>query len=159
MESQVRTGKPAIRALVVDDSTVVRRLMEFTLGPMGIELEFAGSGEDAIALTRRKRFDVVFLDVLLPGIDGYRVCKTIKGDKRTRSTPVIMLTSKNSAIDKVRGMMSGSDVYLTKPLDKSELLRAMGRCLPWTTATLLPRAAAGAAGPDSRRRELQGERS
>lgn len=135
-------SKPSIRALVVDDSTVVRRLMEFTLGSMGVEIDFAGSGEDAIALTREKTYDVIFLDVLLPGIDGYRVCRSIKGDKRSKHTPVIMLTSKNSAIDKVRGMMSGSDVYLTKPLEKSELLKAMDQCLPWTTATLLQRAAA-----------------
>lgn len=135
-----QNSSAAVRVLVVDDSTVVRRLMEFTLGPMGVRVDFAGSGEDAIELVKLNRYDLIFLDVLLPGIDGYRVCRSIKGDKRTRNTPVIMLTSKSSAIDKVRGMMSGSDVYLTKPLERCELLKAMNQCLPWTTSTLLQRA-------------------
>jgi twitching motility two-component system response regulator PilG len=122
-----------VRALVVDDSTTVRRLMDLTLRPMGIEVEFADRGEDALVLARRRGYDIVFLDVMLPGIDGYRVCKVIKGEKATKHTPVIMLTSKDSAFDKVRGIMAGTDVYLTKPLDRAALLAAIARCLPRTT--------------------------
>ena len=122
--------KPALHALVVDDSTTLRRLMDLTLSPMGVELEFADNGEDAVALVRAKHYDIVFLDVMLPGIDGYRVCKTIKADKRTKDTPVVMLTSMNSAFDKVRGIMAGTNVYLTKPLDRSQLIQAMDKCLP-----------------------------
>jgi twitching motility two-component system response regulator PilG len=121
---------PAIRALVVDDSTVVRRLMEFTLSAVGIEIDFAATGEDALALVRHGRYDIIFLDVLLPGIDGYRVCKAIRAERLTKDTPVVMLTSKDSAIDKVRGIMAGSSVYLTKPLDRSELMQAIDKCLP-----------------------------
>ena len=124
-------GHPAanLRALVVDDCATVRRLMDLTLRPMGIEVEFADNGEDALALVKGAGYDIVFLDVLLPGIDGYHVCKVIKGDKRMKNTPVIMLTSRDSAFDKVRGIMSGTDVYLTKPLERAELLRAMKKCL------------------------------
>ena len=119
-----------LRALVVDDSTTVRRLMDLTLRPLGMDLEFADNGEDAIRLAGARNYDIIFLDVLLPGIDGYRVCKAIKADKRTKNMSVIMLTSKDSTFDKVRGIMSGTDVYLTKPLDRTELLKAISRCLP-----------------------------
>jgi two-component system, cell cycle response regulator len=121
---------PLFRALVVDDSTTLRRLMELILVPLGMTIDFVENGERALDLAQRNRYDIVFLDILLPGIDGYRVCKTIKGDKRTRSVPVVMLTSMTSAIDKVRGMMAGTDVYLTKPVDRTELLRAIDKCLP-----------------------------
>ena len=122
--------KPSLRALVVDDSMTLRRLMDLTLSPMGVELEFTDNGEDAVALIQAKHYDIVFLDVVLPGIDGYRVCKSIKADKRTKDTPVVMLTSMNSAFDKVRGIMAGTNVYLTKPLDRSQLIQAIGKCLP-----------------------------
>jgi DNA-binding response OmpR family regulator len=119
-----------IRALIVDDSTTVRRLMELTLAPMGVDLDFTESGEAAIAMTRLKRYDIIFLDIMLPGIDGYRVCKAIKADKRTKHMPVVMLTSKDGAIDKVRGIMAGTNVYLTKPLERHELIHAIDKCLP-----------------------------
>lgn len=123
-----------IRALVVDDSSTVRRLMELTLVPAGVELDFTDNGEDAVALSKHGRYDVIFLDILLPGIDGYRVCKAIRSDKLTKDTPVVMLTSKDSAIDKVRGIMAGSSVYLTKPLDRSALIQALDKCVPAFTA-------------------------
>ncbi|MDH5633879.1 MAG: response regulator [Gammaproteobacteria bacterium] len=117
-------------ALVVDDSTTLRRLMDLTLTPLGIDVEFTDNGEDAVVLVKNKEYDIVFLDVILPGIDGYRVCKEIKGDRRTKATPVIMLTSKDSTFDKVRGMMAGTDVYLTKPLERAHLLHAINKYLP-----------------------------
>lgn len=126
----------SVRALVVDDSTTVRRLMDLTLRPLGVDVEFADRGEDALVLARNRSYDIVFLDVMLPGIDGYRVCKAIKGDKATKNTPVVMLTSRDSAFDKVKGIMAGTDVYLTKPLDREALLGAMRKCLPHTPATL-----------------------
>jgi twitching motility two-component system response regulator PilG len=126
---QLEDAVTGIRALVVDDSTTVRRLMDLTLRPMGIDVEFADRGEDALALVKHRNYDIVFLDVMLPGIDGYRVCKAIKADKATKHTPVIMLTSKDSAFDKVRGIMAGTDVYLTKPLERTALLAAMKKCL------------------------------
>lgn len=124
------SSKPTFRALVVDDSTTLRRLMELTLSPLGMELDFADNGEVAVQLTKTKRYDIIFLDIMLPGIDGYRVCKAIKGDKRTKDTPVVMLTSMNSAFDKVKGIMAGSNVYLTKPLDRNQLMQAIDKCLP-----------------------------
>lgn len=119
-----------VTALVVDDSTTLRRLMDLTLTPMGMVVEFADNGEDALVLARGKDYDIIFLDVILPRIDGYRVCKIIKADPRTKHIPIIMLTSKDSAFDKVRGIMAGTDVYLTKPLDRVALLKAINKYLP-----------------------------
>lgn len=135
-----------IKALVVDDSTTLRRLMELILVPLGLTLDFVDNGERALELAKHNDYDIVFLDILLPGIDGYRVCKTIKGDKRTKDVPVVMLTSKTSAIDKVRGMMAGTDVYLTKPVDRIDLLRAMDKCLPQMMFSQKALRAASAAG-------------
>lgn len=118
-----------LRALVVDDSTTIRRLMDLTLRPFGIDVEFADNGEDALTLVRNHRYNIVFLDIMLPGIDGYRVCKSIKAEKNTRDIPVIMLTSKDTAFDKVRGIMAGTDVYLTKPLDRERLIAALNKCV------------------------------
>lgn len=130
MEQESQRVESQVNALVVDDSTTLRRLMELLLVPLGFAIDFVESGERAIELSKRNSYDIVFLDILLPGIDGYRVCKTLKGDKRTKTTRVVMLTSKDSAIDKVRGMMAGTDVYLTKPVDRMDLIRAIDKCLP-----------------------------
>jgi two-component system cell cycle response regulator len=146
MDQESGRSEPRVSALVVDDSTTLRRLMELILVPLGFDIDFVDSGERAIELSKRKYYDIVFLDILLPGIDGYRVCKVLKGDKRTKATRVVMLTSKDSAIDKVRGMMAGSDVYLTKPVDRVDLIRAIDKCLPRmevSRKTLLPAAARG----------------
>jgi len=120
----------SVCALVVDDSTSLRKLMELTLIPMGIQVEFADNGEDALALIERNSYNIVFLDIMLPGMDGYRVCKTIKNNKATKHLPVIMLTGKDTTFDKIRGVMAGTDVYLTKPLERSELVDALNKCLP-----------------------------
>jgi len=141
-----QTAQPPIRALVVDDSTTLRRLMELILVPLGLQLDFVDTGERALELAKRNTYDIVFLDILLPGIDGYRVCKEIKADKRTKDVPIVMLTSRTSAIDKVRGMMAGSDVYLTKPVDRVDLLRAIEKCLPQMRSTLKPLRPAPAGG-------------
>lgn len=130
MDQESHRTDPPVSALVVDDSTTLRRLMELILVPLGFDIDFVDSGERAVELSKRKNYDIVFLDVLLPGIDGYRVCKTLKNDRRTKAARIVMLTSKDSAIDKVRGMMAGTDVYLTKPVDRVDLIRAIDKCLP-----------------------------
>jgi twitching motility two-component system response regulator PilG len=104
--------------------------MDLTLRPLGIDVEFADNGRDAIRLAQTRHYDVIFLDVILPGVDGYRVCAQIKGHKQSKRTPVIMLTSRDSAFDKVRGIMAGTDVYLTKPLDRSKLITALKKYIP-----------------------------
>ncbi|MFQ5995063.1 MAG: response regulator [Acidiferrobacterales bacterium] len=110
-------------ALVVDDSLSVRKFMEDKLGEFGvsIDLDFAASGEQAVALADERQYDIIFLDVTLPGIDGYRVCKSIRGGKRSGNSPIIMLTSNRSPFDRVKSSMAGCQAYLTKPPDAKRL--------------------------------------
>ena len=103
-------------ALVVDDSLPVRVQMDLALKPFASHVDFAEDGEKAFELIRQKAYDIVFLDVILPGADGYEICKAIKSDPNRKSTPVIMLTSNSSPADRIKGRLAGCDTYLIKPV-------------------------------------------
>lgn len=126
--------KPAsstgIKALVVDDSLPVRKSMEIQLGLFGMEMDFAETGEQALEFTQKKVYDIIFLDLMLPGIDGYKVCKEIKSHKLSKKTPVVMLTGKGSPFDKLRGTMAGANLYLTKPVEQEKLKEVIKQFLP-----------------------------
>lgn len=112
-------GTAQYKVLVVDDSLPVRKQVELELQPFGIEADLAESGEQALALLNNSPpYDLIFLDVILPGVDGYSLCKIIKRDKRRKQIPVIMLTGKGSPFDRVRGKLAGCDTYLTKPVSR-----------------------------------------
>ena len=117
-------------ALVVDDNATVREFMRTQLGPFSFNVDYAESGEQAVGMTGLKHYTCVFLDVVMPGIDGYQVCKLIKSKKGARKTAVVMLTSKSSPFDKIRGAMAGCDAYLTKPVDTDKLLTVISKFLP-----------------------------
>jgi two-component system, cell cycle response regulator len=117
-QSSSRSG---VRALVVDDSAPVRKLIGIQLGLFGIEADFSSSGEDALNKMERETYDIVFLDLTLPGMDGYAVCKSIKRSRTTRAVPVVMLTGRGSRIDRIRGTMAGCSAYLTKPVAQDDL--------------------------------------
>jgi two-component system, cell cycle response regulator len=117
--------------LVVDDNATVRLFMKAKLAPFGFEVDYAETGEEAVGLTGTQEYTCVFLDVVLPGIDGYQVCKMIKSNKQAiKKTAVVMLTSRNSPFDKLRGSLAGCDEYLTKPLDEDRLLEVIAKFLP-----------------------------
>lgn len=116
-------------ALVVDDSLPIRKQMEIELKHLGVKADFAESGEQAFDLLDRRRYDIIFLDVVLPGVDGYRICKTIKKNGATKETPVIMLTSKSSPFDRVRGTFAGCDTYLTKPVSQDSFQKVVRKYL------------------------------
>lgn len=117
-------------ALVVDDSPTIRTLMRCSLSNLGIKAELFETADDALGYAERGQFQIAFLDVVVPGkIDGYKLCKIIKANPATREIPVILLTGKNSPIDKVRGKMAGSNYYLTKPLEQGELERVISKYL------------------------------
>jgi twitching motility two-component system response regulator PilG len=125
--SQTRPCSPV--ALVLDDSLVVREQMKLKLEAMGIEAhlcESVGKVRDYLA---RYTYDMIFLDVILPDGDGLKICKSVKKDEKHASTPVILLTGKASAFDRLKGRMAGCDIYLTKPLDGDTLEKAIKRCL------------------------------
>lgn len=124
----------ADRVLVVDDSLAVRKFMEAKLAPYAFQVDFAESGEQAIGFTGDRNYTCVFLDVILPGVDGYQVCKLIKNKKSPgKTTAVVMLTSKSSPFDKIRGTMAGCDAYLTKPVDEEKLLEVISKFIPAMT--------------------------
>ena len=136
----VRTGEPDRAAdkralgdtvLVVDDNATVRMFMKAKLAKFGFEVDYAETGEEAVGLTGSREYTCVFLDVVLPGIDGYQVCKLIKSNKQAiKKTAVVMLTSRSSPFDKLRGSLAGCDEYLTKPLDEDRLLEVIAQFLP-----------------------------
>lgn len=123
------SGANSLHILVVDDSFPVRKYMEHKLPELvtfNLVIEFADSGEQAIERVDSHAFDLIFLDVMMPGIDGYKACKQIKSRK---SAQVVMLTSKKSPFDKVRGAMSGCDDYITKPPQDERIKEILERCM------------------------------
>ncbi len=120
----------SIRAMVVDDSQPVRKQLEIQLKMLGVSVELAENGEQAIELSKENQYDIIFLDVVMPGIDGYKVCKFLKQNQRSKATPVIMLTGKSSPFDRVKGSLSGCDTYLTKPLEHDEFQNVARKFLP-----------------------------
>ena len=117
------------RALVVDDSKMIRTQVGIALRDADVEVEYAESGEQALEIVSQQMFDIIFLDVLMTGLDGYEVCKTIKRDKTRRHIPVVMLTSQSSPFDKIKGKFSGCDAYLTKPVRRDEFQKTVDQYL------------------------------
>lgn len=118
----------AKRILVVDDSESVRKMMEVRLGMAGYAVDFAVTGEEALAKAGACSYDLIFLDVMLPGINGYEVSRVLKRKLRV-TAPVVMLTGKTSRFDKLRGTLASADVYLTKPLTIAHLNATLQRYL------------------------------
>jgi twitching motility two-component system response regulator PilG len=116
--------------LVVDDSATVRAFMRTKLAPFRFDVDYAKSGEAAIDMAQGKAYTCIFLDIVLPGIDGYQVCKRLKSSAATKDVAVVMLSSKASAFDKFRGNWAGCDAYLSKPVGEDELLATIARFLP-----------------------------
>jgi twitching motility two-component system response regulator PilG len=126
------TDASGIKALVVDDSLPVRRAMELQLGLYGMGIDFAETGEEALEYIQENVYDIIFLDVMLPGVDGLKVCRQIKSDKTSKKTPVVMLTGKDSRFDKIKGTMAGANEYLTKPVQQEQLKEVIKQFLPNT---------------------------
>ena len=124
-------------ALVVDDSLPVRVQMDLALRPFASRVDFAETGERAFELIGENVYDIVFLDVILPGADGYEICKAIKANPETKHTPVIMLTSNSSPADRIKGKLAGCDTYLIKPVRHDVFMEVVDRYfnLPARTAS------------------------
>ena len=121
-ESAKTEEKSLASVLVVDDSLPVRIKMNMALKSYVKQIDFAETGEKALELIKENRYDMIFLDVILPGVDGYEICKIIKNDENSKDTPVVMLTGNSSSADQVKGTLAGCDSYLIKPV-KSELFK------------------------------------
>ena len=115
-----------LKVLVVDDSKTIRRTAETLLSKEGCEVYTAVDGFDALSKVADHHPDIIFVDIMMPRLDGYQTCALIKHNKVFRSTPVIMLSSKDGLFDRARGRIVGSEQYLTKPFTRDELLSAIG---------------------------------
>jgi two-component system, cell cycle response regulator len=115
------------QVLVVDDSPIVRSLMEMKLSAYGVQVDFAQDAPEALEKARSSPYQVVFMDVVMPGMDGYEACKRIKQDPATRHIEVIMLTSRDGMFDKMRGSMAGCNAYLVKPVEETKLKDVLDR--------------------------------
>jgi twitching motility two-component system response regulator PilG len=111
----------------VDDSPTIRKLVSLTLEKHGYRVIAAASGLEALGKLNDGLPSLILLDITMPGMDGYQLCKIINGNQETESIPVVMLTGKDGFFDKVKGRMVGSTDYITKPFDPEALLRAVER--------------------------------
>jgi len=111
-----------VKVMVIDDSNTIRRSAEIFLTQSKCEIILAKDGFDAMAKIIDTHPDVIFVDIMMPRLDGYQTCTLIKRNSHFQSTPVIMLSSKDGLFDRARGRMVGSDEYLTKPFTKESLI-------------------------------------
>ena len=118
------------KVMVIDDSNTIRRSAEIFLLQTWCEVILAEDGFDALAKITDHQPQVIFVDIMMPRLDGYQTCALIKKNPRLRDTPVIMLSSKDGLFDRARGRLVGSDEYLTKPFTKDTLLEAVRRHRP-----------------------------
>src|SRR5690606_24757839 len=120
----------SLKVMVIDDSKTIRRTAETLLKKVGCNVITAVDGFDALAKIADNHPDIIFVDIMMPRLDGYQTCALIKNNAAFRSTPVIMLSSKDGRFDKAKGRIVGSDQYLTKPFSKEELLGAIRAHVP-----------------------------
>ena len=114
-----------IKVMVIDDSKTIRRTAETLLSKVGCDVVTAVDGFDALAKIADTRPSIIFVDIVMPRLDGYQTCALIKNNSVLKHTPVIMLSSKDGLFDRAKGRIVGSDQYLTKPFSKDELLTAI----------------------------------
>ena len=125
MSGNVRASLNGLKILVVDDSKTIRRTAETLLTKEGCQVFTAIDGFDALSKIADYQPDLIFVDIMMPRLDGYETCSLIKHNKVFKKTPVIMLSSKDGLFDRARGRIVGSEQYLTKPFTKDELLGAI----------------------------------
>ena len=114
-----------VKVMVIDDSKTIRRSAETLLKKVGCEVVTAVDGFEALAKITVNKPDIIFVDIMMPRLDGYQTCALIKNNESFKSTPVIMLSSKDSIFDRARGRIVGSEKYLTKPFSKEDLINAI----------------------------------
>ena len=125
MSSSASRSLNGLKILVVDDSKTIRRTAETLLTKEGCQVFTAIDGFDALSKIADHQPDLIFVDIMMPRLDGYETCSLIKHNKMFKDTPVIMLSSKDGLFDRARGRIVGSEQYLTKPFTKDELLGAV----------------------------------
>jgi len=118
-------GALNVKVMVIDDSKTIRRSAETLLKKAGCEVVTAVDGFEALAKITVHKPDIIFVDIMMPRLDGYQTCALIKNNQNFKATPVIMLSSKDSIFDRARGRIVGSEKYLTKPFSREDLIGAI----------------------------------
>lgn len=125
MSQDTEPNFQGLKVMVIDDSKTIRRTAETLLSKAGCQVLTAMDGFEALAKIVDDEPDVIFVDIMMPRLDGYQTCALIKNNPRFCQTPVIMLSSKDGLFDKARGRIVGSEQYLTKPFTRDELIDAI----------------------------------
>lgn len=129
MDLQNKTGgsvtSTALKIMVIDDSKTIRRTAETLLSKAGYQVFTANDGFEALAKVVDTQPDLIFMDIMMPRLDGYQTCALIKNNDAFKNTPIIMLSSKDGLFDRARGRIVGSDQYITKPFTRDELLNVI----------------------------------
>ena len=118
-------GTLNVKVMIIDDSKTIRRSAETLLKKAGCEVVTAVDGFEALAKITVHKPDIIFVDIMMPRLDGYQTCALIKNNQIFKATPVIMLSSKDSIFDRARGRIVGSEKYLTKPFSREDLISAI----------------------------------
>ncbi|MCP3868971.1 MAG: response regulator [Gammaproteobacteria bacterium] len=127
MNDEQHEDVAGLKVMVIDDSKTIRRTAEILLKKAGCQVFTATDGFEALALIADNHPDLIFVDIMMPRLDGYQTCALIKNNEAFKRTPVIMLSSKDGLFDRAKGRIVGSEQYLTKPFTKKELLGAIRR--------------------------------
>jgi two-component system alkaline phosphatase synthesis response regulator PhoP len=120
------------KILVVDDEIYIVHILDFSLGMEGYEVVTALDGEQALEKLKQEKPDLIVLDIMMPKLDGYEVCKAIKSDPETRQIPVILLSAKGRNVDQKMGFDVGADDYITKPFSPRKLVERINQLLGQT---------------------------
>ena len=123
----MNTSQPRARVLVVDDEADLVRILQFGLEAIGYQVETASDGQEALKKARETKPDIILLDLMLPKLDGYKVCRLLKFDERYKNIPVIILSARTQEGDQLLAMEMGANRFITKPYDFSEVLGQIGR--------------------------------
>lgn len=137
-DEQGMSAIPSHRALIIDDSMTARINLDIELRQLRIPADWAKTGEQGLHMLTQKSYDIVFLDIVLPGADGYEICKLMRRNHESKRIPVVMLTSKSSPFDRIRGSLAGCSCYLTKPIEQERFRAVVARYLVKRKATRFP---------------------
>ena len=119
------------QALIVDDSAAIRKQLEIELRSTKIRADYAICGEEALEKVDKTQYDLIFLDIIMPGIDGYEVCEKLRKMSNYKKTPVIMLSGKTGPLDEVKGILAGASTYLAKPVKHKDFQATLNRLSKW----------------------------
>ena len=123
--SEIKTEFSGLKVMVIDDSKTIRRTAEMLLTKAGCEVLTADNGFEALPIISSQRPQILFIDIMMPRLDGYQTCALIKNNPKFSSTPVVMLSSKDGLFDRAKGRAVGAEQYLTKPFTREDLLGAI----------------------------------